>query len=174
MHSGLVESFVKVVTQHVEVVTVWSCCIHLCSRNYCFRDILFSPLFCRKVASIKVDVICELLPPSFRCCPPTLLSFPVILLWWTKWAFSLADKQRWAWELLHCDMGKKQQRKHKRNAMLNVLLDVSWSTVPSWCSRNVKRGSLYCWTSKVYLLIRKEEKQTKKLIYVFLFFKTGM
>lgn len=53
--------------------------------------------------------------------------------------------------------------------MLNVLLDVSWSTVPLWCSRNVKRGSLYCWSSKVYLLIRKEEKQTKKLINVFFF-----
>lgn len=81
----------------------------------CFRNILFSSLFCRKVASINVDVICDLLPPSFPCCPPTLLSFPVILLWWTKWAFSLADKQRWERErCCTATWGKKTTKKTQK------------------------------------------------------------
>lgn len=96
MHFALDESFLKVVTQHVEVVTMCSCCIHLTvmgikvSRNI----LLFSPLFCRKVVSIKVDVISDLLP-SLATLP--LLSC-VILLWRTKWAFSIADKPRWEHE----------------------------------------------------------------------------
>lgn len=108
------------------VGTLCVCCIYLTAMEMkASGDVpWFSPLFCRKVMSIKVDVICDLLPPSFFCRPPTLLSFPVTLLWWTKWAFSFADKQRWECEgvrdaTLPHSGGKKKKNKENTKETLH-------------------------------------------------------
>lgn len=148
------------------VGTLCVCCIYLTAMEMkASGDIpWFSPLFCRKVMSIKVDVICDLLPPSFFRRPPTLLSFPVTLLWWTKWAFSFADKQRWECEsvrdatLPHSGEKKKKTKKTQKKRCIECLARCLMVSGSFMMLQQCRKGSLYCWTSKVCLLTRKGGK----------------
>lgn len=123
------ESFLKVVTHSIlNVVILCFCCICLTAMEIQVSGdiLLFSPLFCRKVMWIKVDVICDLRPLlSFAALPLFYLFMLLYCDEQNELLASLISRDESARDATLPHSGeKKKKRKHKRNAALNVLPDV--------------------------------------------------
>lgn len=100
--------------------------------------------------------------PSLVALP--LLSFSGISSWWTKWAFSLADAQRWGGTLPRSAEGHvfRWTRKKILNNRYVECFDRSFMVCGSFSK--VEKGSLYSLTSKVSFQIRRKKKTDWRLL----------